>query len=54
MVCFNFEEVCDRVTVEIGLMFSFDYWCFLKLGLFPYSYLLTVGVILCFEGIVVG
>ena len=49
MVCLNFEEVCDRVTVEMGLLFSFEYWCFLKLGLFSYfaiviSYLLTVGL----------
>ena len=36
MVCLNFEEVCDRVTVEMGLLFSFKYWCFLKLGLFSY------------------
>ena len=49
MVCLNFEEVYDRVTVEMGLLFSFEYWCFLKLGLFSYfvttiSYLLMVGL----------
>ena len=49
MVCLNFEEVCDRVIVEMGLMFSFEYWCFLKLGLFTYfaaviSYFLIVGL----------
>ena len=49
MVCLNFEVVCDRVTVEMGLLFSFKYWCFLKLGFFSYfavaiSYLLTVGL----------
>ena len=28
MVCLNFEVVvCDRVTVEMGLLFSFEYWC---------------------------
>ena len=30
MVCLNFEDVCDRVTIEMGLLFSFEYWCFLN------------------------
>ena len=25
MVCLNFEEVCDTVIVEMGLLFSFEY-----------------------------
>lgn len=29
MVCLNFE-VCDRVTVEMGLWFSFEYWGLFK------------------------
>lgn len=49
VVCLNCEEVCDRVKVEMGLLFSFEYRGFLKLGLFSYFvavifYLLTVGL----------